>query len=151
MVVGCAVGINKLTARAGYTYLRKIWREKDRPVVGISLSMDVLFMFFVVRYSYAAVSYWIELNSIIKDSVINNLKLISVNPLPPTSVALSFQTGSEAKFYQETLACQKVQVQQEVARQISNAAIASTSSDASVSVNVKWKHIAQRKASEWFN
>ena len=137
MVVGCAVGINKLTARAGYTYLRKIWREKDRRVVGISLSMDVLFMFFVVRYSYAAVSYWTELNSIIKDSVINNLKLISVNPLPPTSGALSFQTGSEAKFHQETLASQEVQVQQEVARQISNVTIASTSSDASVSVNVK--------------
>lgn len=94
-------------------------------------------MFFVVRYSYAAVSYWTELNSIIKDSVINNLKLISVNPLPPTSGALSFQTGSEAKFHQETLASQEVQVQQEVARQISNVTIASTSSDASVSVNVK--------------
>ena len=47
--------------------------------------MDPFFLSFVVRYSYAAVSYWIELNSIIKDSVNNNLKLISVNPLPPTS------------------------------------------------------------------
>ena len=72
MVVVCAVGINKRTVRADYIFLRKIWREKDRPAVGISLSMDGLFLFFVVRYSYAAVNYWIELNSIIKDSVINN-------------------------------------------------------------------------------
>ena len=81
MVVVCAVGINKRTVRADYIFLRKIWREKDRPAVGISLSMDGLF--FVVRYSYAAVSYWIELNSIIKDSVINNQELIFVNQLPP--------------------------------------------------------------------
>lgn len=140
MVVVCAVGINKRTARAGYTFLRKIWTEKDRPAVGISFSMDGLFLFFVVRCSYAAVSYWIELNSIIKDSVIDNQELISVNPLPPTSGALSFQIGSEAGFNQERLAGQEVQVQKEAARQITNAAIASNSSDASASVNVKWKH-----------
>ena len=114
-------------------------------------STSVLFLFFVVRYSYAAVSYWIELNSIIKDSVINNQELISVNPLPLTSEALSFQIGSEAGFNQETLASQEVQVQQEASRQIPNAAIASTSSDARASVNVKCKHIAQRKASECCN
>ena len=64
---------------------------------------------------------------------------------------LAFKLAAKLKFHQEKLASQEVQVQQEVARQIPNAAIASTSSDANVSVDVKWKHIAQRKASERFN